>query len=358
MPMRPSIRLVAALALGMSTGHAAVFAETGPAADAAIRAGVDALGYPAEVGDACVGLASNWPIDDWQARLADVRGRLSGGTATATQAGEVEGQVVDELRRRLVTAIQQSEGASAYYHLGPVLADRKAQCLGNCQLWFVLGNAVGLDVRPIEVKLPPLGTLPENETHVAAVVRLADGRVRMVDTRFSITALPVRFKDVYRRDGTGWELSDTAGRTMLHRRIRLLDASGLEAALLLNIANGYRRAAKESEAGPLYARALALDPNSVALHLAVAESSFLQGLWDDADAEIRAALALDPKDASAHAALGRLFARQNRWKEAITEFDRALALKPNAPNTRADRAAAIERAANAPPVAPATPGPT
>ena len=73
--------------------------------------------------------------------------------------------------------------------------------------------------------------------------------------------------------------------------------------------------------------------------------------------EIRAALALDPKDASAHAALGRLLARQNRWKEAITEFDRALALKPNAPNTRADRAAAIERAANAPPVAPATPGP-
>jgi leucyl-tRNA synthetase len=79
--------------------------------------------------------------------------------------------------------------------------------------------------------------------------------------------------------------------------------------------------------------------------------------WDDADVEIRAALALDPKDASAHAALGRLFARQNRWKEAITEFDRALALKPNAPNTRADRAAAIDRAADDPPVAPATPGP-
>jgi len=108
MPMRPSIPLAVALALGMSTGLAAVFAETVPAAGAAIRAGVDALGYPAEVGDACVGLTSNWPIDDWQARLADVRGRLSGGTATATQAGEVEGQVVDELRRRLVTAIQQS----------------------------------------------------------------------------------------------------------------------------------------------------------------------------------------------------------------------------------------------------------
>ena len=340
--------LLAVWPLGRSgVGGAAEPAVPG-SASGDVRRLVAALGYAPEVGDQVATFAQGLPIDRWRAalRAASAPG-LHGPTAAVGVAAELA--VTTELRRKLDAIVRQADGESRYWNLPDVVGDRRAQCLGNCQLWYVLGNAVGLRTAGVEVSRPPEGELAEHETHVATLIRLADGRVRMIDTRFGIDSEPFRFAEVYRRDGAWWNRADLAGDRGLHRRVRPLDAAGIEAAILLNIGNTYRRSGHEAEAVPIYERGVATDPDSAALHLAVAETCVRQGTWDDADRSIRAAIDLDPQGSDGHEALGRLRMRQNRWAEAVAAFDHAIALKPQSPDARRGRQEAQNRRPEAAP---------
>jgi len=315
---------------------------------------VASLGYGPEVGDGFASFADGLPVGRWRATLGAAADR---GDKKAMS--EAESKVVDDIQRRLDATIQQADGRSDYWNLPNVLADRQAQCLGNCQLWYVVGNAVGLEVAAMEVSQPPDGELGEHETHVATLVRLADGRVRMIDARYDIDDHAFRLGEFYRRQGRVWAVADLAGRRRLHRRVRPLDEAGIQAAILLNIGNTYRRAGRESDAAPIYARGLALDPDSPALHLAAGETSFRAGHWNDAERSIRTAISLEPQGSEAHAAFGRLLSRQNKWAEAVSAFDRAIALKPQSPDAVRARQEAERRCDEAPGPArtPASPTP-
>ena len=202
--------LLAVWPLGRSgVGGAAEPAVPG-SASGDVRRLVAALGYAPEVGDQVATFAQGLPIDRWRAavRAASAPG-LHGPTAAAGVAAELA--VTTELRRKLDVIVRQADGESRYWNLPDVVGDRRAQCLGNCQLWYVLGNAVGLRTTGVEVSRPPEGELAEHETHVATLIRLADGRVRMIDTRFGIDSEPFRFAEVYRRDGAWWNRADLAG---------------------------------------------------------------------------------------------------------------------------------------------------
>ena len=299
---------------------------------------VAALGYGPEVGDRFASFGDVFPVGRWRATLAAAPHR---GDVSAM--AEAESRVIDDIHRRLDAVIHQADGRSGYWNLPAVLADRQAQCLGNCQLWYVLGNSVGLDVGAVEVSLPPAGELGEHETHLATLVKLADGRVRMIDTRYGIRSEPFRFGEVYRRNGEVWTLANLTSRRVLHRRVRMIDRAGIEAMILLNIGNTYRQAGREAEAAPIYERGLELDPDSPALHLAVAETCFRNGQWDAAGQSIRTAINLEPQCSDAHAALGRLLMRQNKWDEAIAAFDRAITLKAQSPDAIRSRDEAERR---------------
>jgi tetratricopeptide (TPR) repeat protein len=320
--------------------------EASGSANASMRQVVAALGYGPEVGDRFTSFGDGFPAERWRTSLA-----ASPRRGDVSAVAEAETRVIDDLRRRLDAVIRQADGRSEYWNLPDVLADRRAQCLGNCQLWYVLGHSVGLDVGAVEVSWPPDGELGEHETHVATLVKLADGRVQMIDTRYGIKSEPFRFGEVYRRDGAVWTLANLTTRRLLHRRVRLLDRAGIEGMILLNIGNTYRQAGREAEAAPIYERGLELDPNSPALHLAVSETSFRHGLWDAAGDSIRTAIDLDPQYSDAHAALGRLLMRQNKWDEAIAALDRAIALKPQSPDTIRSRQEAERRRGEGAPAA-------
>ena len=306
-----------------------------PADDASasgnVRRLVASLGYAPDVGDQFAAFAHGMPVERWRATLRAAAARGPHGAPSADGVA-AELAVTAEIRRKLDAIVRQVDGGSAYWNLPNVVGDRRAQCLGNCQLWYVLGNAVGLRTAAVEVSRPAEGELGEHETHVATLVTLADGRVRMIDTRFGIDSEPFRFGEVYRRDGAWWNRADLAGDRSLHRRVRPLDAAGIEAAILLNIGNTYRRSGHEAEAASIYERGLAADPDSAALHLAVAETCIRNGTWDAAERSIRAALDLDPQGSDGHEALGRLRMRQNRWADAVTAFDHAIAIKPHSPD--------------------------
>ncbi len=338
-PMRAAVVVLVGGLIGPSLSAAE--RPTKASVAEAIREGAIQLGYDADVGDRLNGLVAGWRCDSMAAERAAARQAPMGGSPAREAAAE--SRVVDALDRKVREDLAQARAPTRHWHLPEVLADRRAQCLGFCQVWWIVGRAVGLDVVPIEVLTPAEGTLAEYETHVAALVRLADGTVRMIDPRMTIGGSPFRLGVAYRRTGAIWSLADPSNRLGLHRRIRLLDAAGLRAELLMNIANTYRRGGKDAEADPLYEDALASDPDNASLHLAVSETWMKKGRWDDADAEILAALAVDPDSAAAYAAQGRLRARQYRWTEAIAAFDRAITLNPRANEAMAARARAVAR---------------
>jgi TolB-like protein/Flp pilus assembly protein TadD len=75
-------------------------------------------------------------------------------------------------------------------------------------------------------------------------------------------------------------------------------------------------------------KALALDPNLVEAHVALAFVLEEEWHWTEAEAEYRRALALNPNDADAHAWFALWLVCQGRTDEAVAEVEHARALDP------------------------------
>jgi TolB-like protein/Tfp pilus assembly protein PilF len=75
-------------------------------------------------------------------------------------------------------------------------------------------------------------------------------------------------------------------------------------------------------------RALAIDPNTAAAHVALAMMYRVQWKWAQADAAFRRALKIAPGDAEAADQYGQFLLAEGRLDEALTEIDRAQRLDP------------------------------
>jgi len=303
-----------------------------PNVSSSIRARVKELGYADDVGDRFVRLVVPWNPADWKRRIDLAHRRQANGRATASDVSRVESRVLDELRRRLAESIEQVDGKSDKYHLDRILDFRQSQCLGNCQLLLVLGGAVGLDVRPLDVMLPVKGDLGEHMFHNASIVRLADGRARMVDERWNLDSQPFVFTDHYGREGVHWRLLDDDNPLGLHRLIRVRDLRGLKSDLWTSIGYSRMKASRLDEARDFFTKAHEHDPESTFTLLALAQVAAADGKWGEVDALLTRSLQLDPERAVAHALRASLAAGAGRRREAIASYNSAIRLVPESPD--------------------------
>src|SRR5262249_31908714 len=93
-----------------------------------------------------------------------------------------------------------------------------------------------------------------------------------------------------------------------------------------------RHKRSQAEAVGYYRAALALCPDSPAVHLNLGSALLGQGKLDEATNSFRRALALDPKLAGAHRNLGVTLTAKGRVDEAIACFQKAIALDPKDAN--------------------------
>ena len=107
-----------------------------------------------------------------------------------------------------------------YFHLSAVVEDRKAQCLGYAQLFYILGNSVGLRVKTINVLVPAAGPLPAGVGHVACAVDRSDETCLVVDLGLQTLSRPFVFQNEYIAAGNYWELKRGANPPGIHRRVR------------------------------------------------------------------------------------------------------------------------------------------
>jgi tetratricopeptide (TPR) repeat protein len=308
---------------------------TGPVAiDDRLRGLVADLGYDTEVGERCCRFVADWNLPAWKQRIDEARRLAEGGQVTPAEVAVVQSQVLDELRGRLRGTIQQADGMSDFYHLGKVLETGRSQCVGNSQLLFVIGGAVGLDVRVVDVLLPADGTLGERMFHLGSIVRLADGRVRMVDERWGVDSPSFVFTEHFARHGIYWRLIDDTNPLGLHRQVRPIEPRALNGELLVSI--GYsllKDPGRAAEAMPLFRQALEIDPHSNFARLAVVQQLAKQGDLPAAAALADEAVKLDPERAEAHTSRAKALLLQERLPEAVAAFDRAIELKPESPHT-------------------------
>jgi tetratricopeptide (TPR) repeat protein len=196
----------------------------------------------------------------------------------------------------------------------------------------VLGGAVGLDVRPLDVMLPVKGDLGEHMFHNASIVRLADGRARMVDERWNLDSQPFVFTEHYGREGVHWRLLDDDNPLGLHRLIRVRDLRGLKSDLWTSIGYSRMRASRLDEARDFFTKAHEHDPESTFTLLALAQVAAADGKWGEVDALVARSLQLDPERAVAHALRASLAAGAGRRREAISSYNSAIRLVPESPD--------------------------
>lgn len=81
-----------------------------------------------------------------------------------------------------------------------------------------------------------------------------------------------------------------------------------------------------------FARALKIDPDNPAVHLALGQAWLLAGKWDRAQQYLRRTLALDPASDQAYFQLGLILQNQNQLPEAEAMMQKALVYQPNNAN--------------------------
>lgn len=88
---------------------------------------------------------------------------------------------------------------------------------------------------------------------------------------------------------------------------------------------------QSAEAATFYERALAIDQNNSALHYLLADTLLKDATVDNQKVEthLKRAIELDAQLAAAHLALGRLYVRQKRFPEAVVELEKTVQLEPN-----------------------------
>ena len=340
-----SLRVCATLIAFVLSTDALSVASASPPEEAAaageiddrLRTLVGDLGYEAEVGDLCCQFVADWNLSSWKQRIDAARRMEAEGRIKSAKVAGVQSQVLDELRGRLRATIQQADGMSEYFHLRSVFTSRKSQCVGNIQLLMVLGAAIGLDVRCLDVLYPPHGTLGERMYHSASIVRLADGRVRMVDERWGVNSPAFIFTDHYARHGIYWRLIDESNPLVLHRQVRPVNLQMVHGNMLVSLSNGYFKAERYDDAMDLCRRGLELDANSSYAQLALARLMSKRKEHREAAALVERALEIDPERSEAHAYSAALLMEAERFKEAVAAYDRAIALKPESPDALCDR---------------------
>jgi len=318
-------------------------AESPDDTDGRIRTLVGELGYEADVADKCSQFLESWNLPGWKQRLDEMRRLESEGALTNAEVALVQSRVLEELRQRLRAMIEQTDGQSECFHLQTVLATRKSQSTGNGQLLLVIGGAIGLDVRSIDVLVPCKDTLGEHLWHSATIVRLADGRVRMVDERWNVDSPPFVFTEHFARDGIYWKLMDESNPLGLHRKIRPIDLRGVSSGLLVSIADQKYKEGHVEEAFSLRRQAVDLDANSSHALLALAGQHQSQQRTDEAAALVEQAARIDPDRAEVHAERGAMLAQAGQLREAVAAYDHAIELKPKSPDALYNRGVALAR---------------
>jgi tetratricopeptide (TPR) repeat protein len=220
------------------------------------------------------------------------------------------------------------------YDLNDIIDRHQANCLGISQVYYILGNALGLKVDLIEVSESLYGMGTGEASHVACLAYLSDNTVVMIDLTINIYSMPFNFKTYYRKDikdNNYWNLRDGENDLRIHKRIRILDNKGIISMnylskMQLYVNDSYDDNRINDKRLILCNKAIEYDDkNAIAYSFRGGVYGSMK-IYDKAFDDSVKASKLDERSYYAYALRGNIYMELKCYKRAIIECDKALAI--------------------------------
>jgi tetratricopeptide (TPR) repeat protein len=283
------------------------------------------LGYPKTTADELVSLVRGWGLETWKQKLAQARS--ASPTRNAAEIARVEEDATKVLYAKIGKEISTCD-EPRYFYLSAVLKDRKAQCLGYSQLFYVLGNSVGLSVSAANILEPPAGTFVAGASHVACIVGRSDSTCIFVDLALQVVSRPFVFHNEYVLAGNYWELKREENQLRIHRRIQACNEAGLVACIYNNLGNRYDDTGQHSQAISCHTKAIELNPKYADPYNNRANVYDKIRQPTQAISDYNKAIELDPKFAGAYYNRANMYDDLRQYSKAISDYNKAIELNP------------------------------
>ena len=291
-----------------------------------IRAAVKSLEYSDEVAEDFVKLVSGWNCDALKQNLDRAKQDFRGKKIGAAKVAQAEENAARELYRRIG---KETSSVTLEYDLAEIIKNKKANCFGYAQLFYILGNALGLNVKIIDVLELARGSLSSSDAHVACLVDFSDGESMMADLSHRFASKPFVLREEFAEDGISWILKDKSDPLHIHRKIRILDEDEIVVTLYHCRETDCIKSGKYPEAVDYDNRAIDLKPKDARNYVRRGYTFYRMGEFAKAIPDFDRAIEIDPKYCKAYLARGNANESLGKADSALSDFNKAVELEPN-----------------------------
>ena len=295
-----------------------------------IKQFVRELEYPDKVAEDFVAMVNSWqnkktnPIFAVRSqKLRQIREDYKQGSNKIADIVKVEQSLVADIARLLENKLTC---AAEEFELAGVIKNKKANCLGCSQLFYILGSSIGLSVTPINVvELQSPGPLPVGAAHVSCIVSLSDGRIVMLNPMpDGFVSAPFIMEKEFTKIENYCQLKDKNNPLDIYRKIQLLDKDGLIAYIYSNRGLVYASAGQFDQSICDYNRAIELNPGFAEAYnnrgIAYGKSGRLSMAICDYDKSIE----LNPNFAEAYNNRANAYVKSGRFDQAVSDYTTAI----------------------------------
>ena len=263
-----------------------------PSLAQAIRQKVKEMDYADVVGDELAKMAAALKCDELKQALERVRLDYKRKKSSLSQLLKAEETVSKALFYYMYENIRY-DFELKYNSLDYVVKDRKARCYGYAQLYYVLGDAIGLAVDIVGAE--PDGNSLTPGGHACNLVHLSNGKVIMVGMALPTTVVSKQFmfKVEFAEDGNYWMQKNRGNHLKVHSKIQIRDNDAIRAAIYFN------RSAEDEN---------------------ITDAAAL--------AFLSKAIELDPKYAEVVLTRGMRYMRMKENKKALADFEKTVQIDP------------------------------
>jgi len=227
---------------------------------------VKSLGYPEETAQKFAKMVMEWKEDkenliiSLRDALQKEQTKCSQGKISKEELAQKEMSTAFFLGEKIKEVFKNEDKV---YELSQIVREKKANCLGYTQIFYVLGNIIGLSLKPVEV-----AEVISNWHIVNMILSLSNGKEVIVDLTIqgdNFISKPFRLEEEYEKRGIYWEYRKEAplGIGDLYRKIRILDKNGLIAQIYHNRADEDIHRGKYNKAMEEAQKAIEYDSNDV-----------------------------------------------------------------------------------------------
>jgi len=282
----------------------------------------------------------------WKQGLNQARQDYKQYKISKDQLAKVEENTAKELSQRIQKEISYNE---KFFDLADVIKYKQARCLGYSQLVYIIGNSLGLSIKPMNVLEIMTGVLLSPEAgHIASIVSLTDGRIMMVDLVPRGFVSKPFIEEQFTKVGNYRELKDPNNPLGIHRKIQILDRDGFLAEIYTNRGNVYGKLGQHTQALSNFTKAIDLNPKYAEAYYNRGTTYANLGGTPQALSDLTQAIDLNPKLAQAYNNRGLVYSKLNKLPQAISDYNKAIELDPKYAEAYCSRGAAYGQLAEYP----------